>query len=85
MKQLFNMRQEIDIIDEQIRTLLIKRMEIVLAIGEYKKQHQLPILNEKREMEIINNIKQDLKHSPFLNSYLEIFQTILKVSKDMQK
>ena len=36
-------------------------------------------------MEIINNIKQDLKHSPFLDSYLEIFQTILKVSKDMQK
>ena len=53
MKQLFNMRQEIDIIDEQIRTLLIKRMEIVLAIGEYKKQHQLPILNEKEKWKLL--------------------------------
>ncbi len=47
-------RVEIDDIDSQILKLLGRRMQCAQAIGAYKKEHNLPILQVARWQEILN-------------------------------
>lgn len=53
MKDLNELRVEIDEIDNEILKLFSKRMEIVKKIGEYKIENNLPILNTEREKKIL--------------------------------
>lgn len=46
-------RRQIDEIDEQLLSLLSKRMNISRKIGEYKKEHNIPILQRVRYGEIL--------------------------------
>lgn len=85
MKRLNNLRIEIDELDNKIRELLLKRMEVSVQVGMIKKELNLDVLNLKREEEIIENIKKELQDSPYLVQYLEIMNVILKTSKDLQK
>lgn len=47
------LRRQIDGIDEQLLTLLAKRMRISKEIGVYKKEHNMPILQSPRYSEIL--------------------------------
>ena len=51
--QLDYLRQEINHIDDEILNLLANRMKVAQEIGEYKKQHNITILQLKRWREII--------------------------------
>jgi len=53
--QLDDLRQQIDNIDNQILTILLKRFDVIDAIGKYKKDHQLTILHVERWTEIFNS------------------------------
>ncbi len=53
---LLDLRKEIDDIDEQLIPLLIKRMGISKQVAEYKVQRGLPVLNEQREREILDDV-----------------------------
>ncbi len=48
------LREQIDEIDEQILSLLSKRMRISTEIGTYKKEHNMPILQSGRYTEILD-------------------------------
>lgn len=48
------LRQQIDEIDEQLLSLLSKRMRISREIGTYKKEHNMPILQSGRYNEILD-------------------------------
>lgn len=48
------LRVEIDAIDTQLLQLLSKRMQCAQGIGQYKKEHNLPILQVARWHEILN-------------------------------
>ena len=50
-------RKEINEIDDQIVDLLNKRGNIVIKIGNLKKKFNLKIVQPKREIEIIERIK----------------------------
>lgn len=53
---LLDLRKEIDDIDEQLIPLLIKRMGISKQVAEYKVERGLPVLNEEREKEILDDV-----------------------------
>ena len=77
-------RKQIDKIDKQLVELFEKRMEVIYDVAEYKKQNNLPILDEKREYELIQKNKKFLKNQEF-NPYLEeLFQVIFDLSKEYQ-
>ncbi|MCQ2776214.1 MAG: chorismate mutase [Bacilli bacterium] len=83
MNQLEQYRTEIEQVDDELIKLLIKRMELSKKIGEYKKSNGLSVYDPKREEELKN--KNLLKVEEIYKSgYSEIFETILKVSKDFQ-
>jgi len=61
MKNIEDLRKQIDKIDELIITLLAKRMEMVKKVGKLKKVNNLPLLDNKRWKEIIKSKKGFMK------------------------
>lgn len=49
------LRQQIDMLDNELVDLLSKRMRISREIGQYKKEHGMPVLQMGRHDEIMNN------------------------------
>lgn len=54
---LLDLRKKIDEIDEEIIPLLLKRMDISRQVAEYKVKRGLPVLNEQREREILDDVQ----------------------------
>lgn len=75
-------RQEINQIDREIIQLLERRFSITKAVGEYKKENNIPILNRDREQEIIRKIeKLQLENEPYV---IEIYLQLMAISKEQQ-
>lgn len=53
---LLELRNEIDKIDSELIPLLLKRMSISEKVAQYKVKRGIPVLNEEREQEILNNV-----------------------------
>ncbi len=51
-----DLRNEIDKIDEQIHDLIMKRENIVIKVGKYKKDNSLPVFHPARQMKILRKI-----------------------------
>ena len=58
MKDLSEIRVEIDEIDNQLIELFKKRMDCAKAVGYYKKEKNIPVLNTDRENEILDSVAE---------------------------
>ena len=83
MDKLEEYRLEIEKIDEELAKLICKRMEMSYKIGEFKKQNGLPVYDPKRE-ETLKEKNLSKVEEKYREGYSEIFDEILKVSKDLQ-
>lgn len=54
MSGLESFRQEIDVVDSQIVEALAKRFEICKRVAEFKRQHQIPMMQADR----VESVKQ---------------------------
>lgn len=57
MKDLNQIRQEIDSIDKQLIELFKQRMDCAKAVGEYKKANSIPVLNQSRENQVLDKVE----------------------------
>lgn len=80
-----DLRKQINEIDDEILSLYLKRMNISKQIGQYKKEHNLPIYDQKREEELINNLLNKIDNNELKENYKKIIQLILIESKNQQK
>ncbi|MDI6452677.1 chorismate mutase [Peloplasma aerotolerans] len=78
-------RKMIEDIDIKMMDLFEKRMQVSLLIGKYKKDHQLPILDNSREIEILNKRKQQLNNDELWPHYESFIKEIMRLSKEYQK
>lgn len=79
---LSDIRREIDEIDSQIIPLLIERNKLSLKVSDYKKKNSIPVLNAKREQEILNKVyEQGGKFSASLQS---VYASIMESSRALQ-
>ena len=69
------LRKQIDEIDEQLLTILAKRMRISKEIGIYKKEHNMPILQSGRYNDILEN---RAKQGQSMNLSAEFVTAIMK-------
>ena len=53
-KNINQIRDEIDLIDKEIRELFVKRMNLSKSVAEYKLENNLSIEDINREIEIIS-------------------------------
>ena len=82
-KNLEQLRKEIDVIDDAILDAFNKRMKLSAEIAKYKKNNNIPVLDEGREKEkldrIAKNTNQDM--SAFSS---KLYLTLADLSRDYQ-
>jgi len=59
--QLESLRKQINEIDEQIISLLAKRMKVVKEVGHLKRKNNIPILDRSRWQKVIKSKKGYIK------------------------
>lgn len=52
------LRQQINQIDDQLARLFAQRMDTALSIAQYKKEHDLPVLDRSRERQVLARIAE---------------------------
>ena len=85
MNDLKNLRKEIDLIDDELMKLLIKRFHLSIEVKKVKQINNIAVLDNKREQEIIDKILKIAEGSNIKDAVLEVYQSLLKTSKDLQK
>lgn len=78
-------RAEIDAIDREIVALFERRMQVVVEVAQIKKENGIAILDANREKEVIQKVQSYLKDATLKEELAEVYDTMMKVSKDYQK
>lgn len=78
-------RDEIDNIDKELISLFEKRMDIAKKVAEYKKNNNLPILNEEREKEVILKNVNLLENKEYSKATQAFFEKIMEISREIQE
>lgn len=86
MEELIKIRKEIDAVDKEIVRMLIKRFKLVRRISKVKAKYRLPLVDVKRERQILSRVRS-LAEEYELNPSLieEIFKTIIRLCKEHEK
>ncbi len=84
MNELEHYRKEIDEIDQELTRLFERRLTTVLKVGEYKKQHALPVLDTTREKAVIERNVNRLKDTQFEPQVTQFFQSMMAITKETQ-
>lgn len=84
MKDLKQCREQLDIIDEKIIELFEKRMLVIKDVALYKKQNNLPIVDEEREKVMLKNNIEKFNNAELKQYYQTILKAYLDVSKQYQ-
>ena len=82
MKDLGEIRVEIDKIDSKLIELFKKRMDCAKAVGLYKKENNIPVLNQNRENEILDNV--EAKGGEYGSHARLLFSNIMELSRALQ-
>ena len=82
MKDLSEIRQEIDRVDRELIDLFRRRMDCAKAVGLYKKENGLPVLNPAREEEILDRVEQEGGEYGLYARLM--FQNIMELSRALQ-
>ncbi len=77
------LRNKIDAIDEQLVKLYAERMSVSSQVADYKREHGLPVLDHKRERELLAKISS--LAGPELERYARVlYESILATSRAYQ-
>lgn len=77
------LRQKIDIADEQILKLFIERMDVCRQVAEYKKANNLSVMQGGREQQILDKVRENSPES-LQDGSAVLFQNIMDISKSLQ-
>ena len=77
------LRQQINSIDDELLNLFTRRMDLATQVADYKRAHDLPILQPAREREILKKVAD--KAGPELGGYARVlFSMLIELSKSYQ-
>ena len=80
--ELSQLRDEIDRIDDELVPLLLKRMDVSRKVAEYKVKKGIPVLNEKREQEVLELVaNQCAQQGEMMKT---VFSSIMDASRALQ-
>lgn len=72
----------INIIDNLLVFLLNMRFSIVIKIGQYKKKHNIAVLDSSRENKLVEKLSKKEKYPQMIEN---IWTTIFNFSRSLQK
>ena len=85
MKDLNQLRQEIDVIDRQIVALFEQRMAVTKQVGEYKLAKGVPVLDRSREEQVLAGKAALLQDKALTQDVTDLFQAIMAISRRQQQ
>ena len=84
MDELQTLRQDIDKIDSQLVELFCRRMDVTRRVGEYKRERNIPVLDQARERQVLQH-KGELAGDTLRPAIITLYQTILALSRRQQR
>lgn len=85
MKDLNELRQEIDVIDRQLVALFEQRMAVTRNVGLYKLANSMPVLDRSREEQVLASKTALLEDKALSRDVTELFETIMAISRRQQQ
>ena len=87
--ELFKQRMELALdvakykVDEELCSLFTRRMDLSLDMAKYKKENGLPVLNDRREKEVLHKVSEQIGEP--LDGYARlVFNTMFDASRSYQ-
>lgn len=77
-----DIRKDIDSIDEQLITLLSKRMDCSLKVADIKRAEGLPVYHPGREQAIFEKVKE--KGGKYGEYFVELYRLLMECSRALQ-
>ena len=84
MKDLNEIRKEIDILDKELIEIFEKRMDLVKFVINYKIDNNMNILDSSRESFILAKNREILNNKEYEEYLDDFFISLMKISKNMQ-
>lgn len=84
MPDLNDYRAEIDVIDTEITRLFEKRMNVVKKVTEYKRAHNMPVLQASREAVVLEKAVARLENPEYADGVRTLFETLMGISRASQ-
>lgn len=77
-------RKIINEVDSQMAELFVKRMRAAEMVSEYKQEFGLPILDQKREDEVIKKNAALIEDDVLKEYYIDYLKHLMSLSRDYQ-
>ena len=84
MENLDQCREEINRIDETMAHLFEERMNVAEKVAAYKKEHNLPILDEAREQVVLEKNSAFISDPELKSYYIDFQKKVMEVSRAYQ-
>lgn len=84
IKELANLREELDKLDDEIASLILKRLEKSFLIGKIKKSISADTYTPEREKEILSRILSSVENDDMIIHLQRIFERIIDESRAIQ-
>ena len=81
--ELNEIREKIDLIDNQLVKLYTERMALCAEVAEYKRANNIPVLDTERERKLLNKVA-DLSGEEFEEYTRTLYSTVLDLSRSYQ-
>ena len=86
MQDLQQLRSTLNNLDSQIVQLLAQRSEVCHDVGRFKLKHNLPVVDEKREQQLVDRLMQlAVKQNLSTQLIQEIYGIVLQHSRSIQQ
>lgn len=82
MRDLSEIRKDIDDIDKQLIELFIRRMDCAKEVGYYKKANGIPVLNQQRENQILEEVS--VRGGEYGSYARLMYSNIMELSRALQ-
>ena len=82
--ELYELRGQIDAIDRELIALLERRMDAAAGIADYKRAHDLPVLDVRRETEKLASVRAQCRPVT-ADGIAEIFTAVMAASRAYQQ
>ncbi|MDO4960795.1 MAG: prephenate dehydratase domain-containing protein [Eubacteriales bacterium] len=70
------LREQIDAVDKRLVEDVKERMKVSAEIGMYKREHGIPVMDSKREREVLHKISK-MVDDPMMDSYFRVLYSLL--------
>lgn len=85
MDKLQEARKIINEVDSEMSSLFVRRMQAAQMVAEYKQEHGMPILDAKREDEVIANGANRVENDELRGYYMDFMRDVMAISRRYQQ